>query len=99
MHVKEQYLQQFRTRLNEFYYQQYKYNNRDIAIAQGVLAFIEAGITLGAVTRSELEAVIDERHMEVFGVSRQERLQNARGKFLEVEELAFFDTPFLIDVH
>lgn len=99
MQRKEQYLIQFRTRLNEFYFQKYKYNNTDIAIAQGILAFIEAGIALGAVTQSELEEVIDEQHMDVFCVSRQERLQNARGKFLEVEELAFFDTPLLIGVH
>lgn len=93
MDSKDKYLQRFKVRLNEFYLQIRDYDNKDVAMAQGIEAYMEAGLALGAVSTTELEMRIATEHVSVFGVSRQERLQEAKTEALGNGDYAFFDTP------
>jgi ABC-type polysaccharide/polyol phosphate transport system ATPase subunit len=89
MFNNQQYLQLFRVRLNEFYLQIRDYDNKDVAMAQGM----EAGLVLSAVTKSQLESLIADEHASVFGMSRLERSQEVKQEAMEVGDYAFFDTP------
>jgi hypothetical protein len=93
MSGKQKYLQGFRDRLSELYLQIRDYDNRDVAMCQGIEAFMEAGILSGVVNHSELQSVIADEHMSVFGMTRQERLQMLREEALGKGDYAFFDTP------
>lgn len=89
----QQYLQLFRVRLNEFYLQIRDYDNKDFAMAQGIEAYMEAGLALNAVTKSQLESAIADEHASVFGMSRLERSQEVKQEAMEIGDYAFFDTP------
>ena len=64
-----------------------------MALYQSIEAFMEAGLILGAVNKPELEKVISDEHVDVFGISRQDRMQKAKDEALVKGDFAFFDTP------
>jgi len=56
--------------------------------------FIEAGLLIRLITKQELQEIIDEQHMDIFGETRQERREKLRSKS-EVAEINWdvYDSP------
>jgi hypothetical protein len=56
--------------------------------------FMQAGLLLGAVTRDELEDLLEETHFKVFGMPIGERLKDPKMRFPEDEiDYGRFDSP------
>jgi hypothetical protein len=64
------------------------------ALKYKVDGYIEAGLTLNAISKSELQDLIDQKHMAVFGMTRkQRRIENKLGKKEELRDWSAFDRP------
>ena len=87
------YLSRLRSKLNAFYLRIRDYNDKDLVKAHGIEVFMEAGLSLNAVTQHELEQVIADEHQQVFGMSRQERLRVNKEEAIATRDYAYFDTP------
>lgn len=58
--------------------------------------FMDAGLVTGLVTKSELQAFIDERHLLVFDMTIAERRalrKQKEGMAIEEEDYSSYDTP------
>lgn len=90
---KDDYLKRFGCKINAFYTQMRDYNKKDQALNQAIEAFMEAGLCLQAVTRSELEQVIAREHLAVFGMDRSERTRQEQVRATESGDYDGFDSP------
>lgn len=87
------YLRRFREKLSAFYLKVRDYEVTDPVLAKDVEAFMEAGLCLSAVSKSELEQVIAQEHQSVFGMGLRERSLAAKQYALEKGDFSFFDLP------
>lgn len=90
---KEGYISVLEQRLNRFYISIRDYGKTDAEVSSGIEAFMEAGLLLGAVTRAELDSLIELQHKTVFGMSLGERQQSEKLEAHAQGNYVSFDTP------
>lgn len=93
MNVKDRYMKIFQRKLEEYYLQVRDYDSKPEGDAQAIDAFMEAGLALEAVTKQELEIVIENTHQQIFGLSAQERRNNENRECLERQDYVKFEIP------
>jgi hypothetical protein len=91
---KLKYIDGFKDRLKMFYgIKDLKSSHRN-KLNHEIDGFIEAGLLIRLITKQELQEIIDEQHMDIFGETRQERREKLRSKS-EVAEINWdvYDSP------
>ncbi len=87
------YQQLIKKRLEEFYLGMRDYEREDMALMSRIEGLMEAGITLKAVTKRDLEFLVDNVHLEVFGQSLAERRLDERERDRLDQNYDAFDLP------
>ena len=79
--------------LSEYWHAEVK-SSELTALKHKIDGYIEAGLTLNALRKSELQDLIDREHMAAFGMTRkQRRISKKLGKKEEVRDWSAFDRP------
>jgi hypothetical protein len=83
-----------RTLLSEYYGRVEEESAEITALKNKIDGYIQAGLTLNALSKSELQDLIDQEHMAAFGMTRkQRRIEKKLGKKEEVRDWSAFDRP------
>jgi len=93
-HQKLKYIDGIKDRLKEFYSIKDVTSAYRKALRYKIDGFIEAGLTADIINQQELQAMIDNQHIDIFGITRQERRKQMRSKFeMTPEDWDIYDTP------
>ena len=83
-----------RALLTEYYGHAEKESLEITALKHKIGGYIEAGLTLNALSKGELQDLIDREHLAVFGMTRkQRRIEKKLGKKEKVKDWSAFDRP------
>ena len=83
-----------RALLSEYYGHSEREPSEITALKYKIDGYIEAGLTLNAISKGELQDLIDQKHMAVFGMTRkQRRIEKKLGKKEELRDWSAFDRP------
>jgi len=83
-----------RALLSEYYGYAEEESAQITALKHKIGGYIEAGLTLNALSKGELQDFIDREHLAVFGMTRkQRRIEKKLGKKEKVKDWSAFDRP------
>ena len=93
---KELYLESLRKRVRYLYTYGESHPSEKPLIAAKLDGFLEAAGLIQILHKDDLQQIIDEEHLAIFGVSRQERLRlkQEEGSYTSLDWSAY-DTPAL----
>jgi len=87
------YQRLIKKRLEEFYFGMRDYEREDMVLMSRIEGLMEAGIVLKAVTKRDLELLVDNVHFDVFGKSLAERRIDERERDRLNQNYNAFDLP------
>ena len=87
------YQRLIKKRLEEFYFGMRDYEREDMVLMSRIEGLMEAGIALNAVTKRDLELLVDNVHFDVFGKSLAERRKDERERDCLDQNYDAFDLP------
>ena len=92
---KELYLESMRKRVRRLYVYGESHPDEKDLIAHKLDGFLEAGLLLQIFSKDQLQKVIDDEHVTIFGMSREERVKKRQeeGTSTESPDWSAYDAP------
>ena len=92
---KEIFIESLRNRVDHLYVYGESHPDEKDLIARKLDGFLEAGLLLQIFSKDQLQKVIDEEHLTIFGMSREERAKKRQqeGTSPESADWSAYDAP------